>query len=173
MSLRKKSIKKYFKNIFNGGVVSNKVIWSMMKPFVTNEVYINGEETILEYANETITESSVLAEIFISHYINIVVKPSGKKPSHFVRDNNVSDTREALDLIVQPSLDYSNISRIKTTSKNHISSITSSGNACGTNPEEIFELLSSLDIKKAVGFDMIPPKLVKIAASVMCQPLSM
>ena len=144
----------------------------MMKPFLTNKGHINGEETILKYANETITESSVLAEMFISHYINIIVKTSGKKPSHFVRDNNVSDTREALDLIVQSYLDYSNINRIKTTSKNQISSITSSSNACGTNPEEIFELLSALDIKKAFGFDMIPPQLVKITGNVLCQPLS-
>ena len=32
--------------------------------------------------------------------------------------------------------------------------------------------LSAFDMKKAVGFDMIPPKLVKITASVLCQPLS-
>ena len=32
--------------------------------------------------------------------------------------------------------------------------------------------MSALGIKKAVGFDMIPPRLVKIAASVLCQPLS-
>ena len=57
------------------------------------------------------------------------------------------------------------------TSKNQIPSITSSSNALGTNPEEIFELLSGLDIKKTVGFDMAPPKFVKIAASVLCQPL--
>ena len=78
-----------------------------------------------------------------------------------------------MDLIVQSYLDHSSITRIKTTSKNQISSITSSSNACGTNPEKkIFELLSALDIKKAVGVDMIPPKLVKMAASVLCQPLS-
>ena len=94
------------------------------------------------------------------------------KKSHFARDNNISDTRKAIDLVVQMYLDHSSINRIKTTSKNQISSITSSSNACGTNPEEIFELLSALDIKKAVGFDMIPLKLVKIAASVLCQPLS-
>ena len=51
-------------------------------------------------------------------------------------------------------------------------SITSSSNVYVTNPEEIFELLSVLDIKKAVGFEMIPTKLVKMAASVLCQPLS-
>ena len=39
------------------------------------------------------------------------------------------------------------IDRIKTTSKNQISSITSSSYACGTNGEEIFELLSALDTK--------------------------
>ena len=44
--------------------------------------------------------------------------------------------------------------------------------ACGTNPEKITELLSGLDIEKAVGFDMTLPKFVKIAASVLCQPLS-
>ena len=44
--------------------------------------------------------------------------------------------------------------------------------ACGTNPEKITELLSGLDIEKAVGFDMTLPKFVKIEASVLCQPLS-
>ena len=159
---------KYFKNISTDGVVSNKNLWSMIKPFLANMGHINGEEIILKCDNETITESSVLAEMFNSHYINSVEKNS----SHFARDNNVSDTRQVIDLIVQLYLDHSSINRIKTTSKNEISSIKSSSNACGTNPEEIFELLSALDIKKAVGFDMIPLKLVKIAASVLCQPLS-
>ena len=61
---------------------------------------------------------------------------------------------------------------IKATFKIQIPSITSSSNVCETNPEEIFELLSAVDTKKALGFDMIPPKLVKMAASVLCQPLS-
>ena len=103
----------------------------MMKPFLTNKGHINGEEIILKCDNETITESSVLLEMFNSHYINIVEKTSGKKPSHFARDNNVSGTRQSIDLIAQSYLDHSSISRIKTTSKNQISSITSSSNACG------------------------------------------
>ena len=81
-------------------------------------------------------------------HINIVEKTSRKKPSHFARDKNVSDTRQAIDLIAQSYLDHSSIDRIKTSSKNQISSITSSSNVCETNPEEIFQLLSALDIKK-------------------------
>ena len=74
------------------------------------------------------SQSSVLAEMFNSHYINIVEKTSGKKPSHFVRDNNISDTRQAICLIVQSYLDHSSINRIKTTSKTQISAIASSTN---------------------------------------------
>ena len=76
-----------------------------MKPFLTNKGHINGERIILKCNNETITESSLLAEMFNSQYINNVEKTSRKKPSHFARDNNVSDTKQAVDLIVQSYLD--------------------------------------------------------------------
>ena len=71
------------------GVITNKNFWSMIKPFLTNKGHIDREEIILKCDNETITESWVLAEMLNSHYINIVEKTSGKKPSHFPRDNNV------------------------------------------------------------------------------------
>ena len=61
MSLKKKSVKKYFKNISKDGVIANKIFWSMIKPFLANKCHINGEEIILKFDNETITESSVLA----------------------------------------------------------------------------------------------------------------
>ena len=64
--------------------------------------------------------------MFNSHYINIVEKTSGEKLSHFTRDNNVSDTKQAIDSVVQSYLDHSSINRIKTNSKNQIPSITSS-----------------------------------------------
>ena len=148
MCLLERKALKYFKNISKGGVVSNKVFWSMMKSFLTSKGHINEEEIILKCDNETITENSLLAEMLNSHYINIVEKTSGKKPSNFARGNNVSDTRQAIDLIFQSYLDHSSMNPIKTTSKNQISSSTSSNNACGTNPEEIFALLSALDLKK-------------------------
>ena len=68
-----------------------------------------------------------------------------KRPNHFGRGNNVSDTRQTMDLIVQSYLDHSSINSSKTTSKNKIFIVTFSSNACETNAEEIFELLSSLD----------------------------
>ena len=73
-------------------------------------------------------------------------------PSHFASDNNVSGTTKAIDLIVELYFYHSSINRINTTSKNQIPSITSPSNAGGTNPEEIFELPSALDIKKSSLF---------------------
>ena len=43
---------------------------------------------------------------------------------------------------------------------------------CLTNPNEIWKVLKEIDTKKTVGFDIIPPKLVKIAVHVLCSPLS-
>ena len=70
MSLRKKSINKYFKNITKEGVVSTKTFWDMRKPFLTNKGHIDREEIILKCDNETIAESSVLAEIFITQVLS-------------------------------------------------------------------------------------------------------
>ena len=97
VSLRKKSIKKYFKHvsyfIFIFHVVTKEIFWSMIKPFLTDKGHVNNrEEIILKSDNETVTDNSVLAEMLNSHYINIVEKTSGKKPSHFASNNNISDT---------------------------------------------------------------------------------
>ena len=66
--------RKVLRNISKDGVARNKNVWSMIKPFLTNKCHINGEEIILKFDNETITEISVLGEMFKSHYINIVKK---------------------------------------------------------------------------------------------------
>ena len=39
LSLRRKSIKKYFKKISKDGIVTNKIFWSMIKPFLTILTY--------------------------------------------------------------------------------------------------------------------------------------
>ena len=110
---------------------------------------------------------------FNFHYIDIVEKSCGKKPSQCACDKNATNTRQAIHLVVQLYLDHPSINRIRTISKNQTSLITSSSNACGINPVGTFALLSAFDIKKAVRFDMIPPQLVKTAASVLYQHFSM
>ena len=85
----------------------------MIKTFPTNKDHINGEGIMLKCDNETNSDSSMLAEMLNSHYITIFEKTSGKKTSHFARDNNVSDARQVIDLIVQSYLGHSRINRIR------------------------------------------------------------
>ena len=79
MSLRRKSVKKHFKGISKDGAVTNKFFWNITKSFLTNKGHINGEEIILKCDNETVSGSSVLAEMFKSQYINIVEKTLEKR----------------------------------------------------------------------------------------------
>ena len=44
VSLRRKSIKKYLKNISKDGVVTDTKFWSMIKPFLANMGYPYGEK---------------------------------------------------------------------------------------------------------------------------------
>ena len=60
MSLRKKSIKKYFKNIAKTDVVTNKIFLSLIKRFLTNKGHIDREKTILKTDNEAIADSLVV-----------------------------------------------------------------------------------------------------------------
>ena len=60
MSLRKKSIKKYFKNIAKADVVTNKFFLSLIKPFLTNKGHVDRKKTILKTDNEAITDSLVV-----------------------------------------------------------------------------------------------------------------
>ena len=55
----------------------------MMKPFLTNKGHINGEEIILKCDNETITESSVLAEMFVQLTLQIMWVTFLSKPLRY------------------------------------------------------------------------------------------
>ena len=98
-SLTKKAKKKYFQNVSNQNSSTSKKFWNTVKPFMTNKGAISNEniiiknqmeesikvkgnenETLIE-ANELIREDKILVELFNKHYINIVEKTSGKKPS--------------------------------------------------------------------------------------------
>ena len=114
--------KKYFKNILKDVGVTNKIFGNIIKPFLTNKSHINTEEIIFKTDNETITDRSVLAEMFNSYH-----------QSPFAHDNNISDTIQAIDLIVQSCLDHSSITHIKTTPKYQISPLTSFNNFSRAN----------------------------------------
>ena len=82
VSLRKKAIKAHFKKATEKGVVSNRDFWNLVKPFLSNKGGLSGNDIALVKEGKVITDDYALTEIFNDHYVKIVEKTSGKKPSN-------------------------------------------------------------------------------------------
>ena len=168
VKIRKKSIKRYMDKISEKGIQTNKSFWNFIKPFMTNKGMIASNNITLIEGKNVITDEYKISQTFNRHYINIVEKSCGKKP------NKIGTTLGSLN-------DSDVISRIIKSYQNH-PSVLKITNKFGSDfisfdfqkvkPPEVKRLLKEIDIKKAVGVDTIPPKLIKIGADIIAEPLT-
>ena len=167
VSLRRKSIKKYFNDITNYGIATNKNFWNLIKPFLTNKGHLNHQDIMIFDGKKIITSETELVEVFSNRYINIVEKSFGKKSRHATRENNIENKRIAIQVIEKYFEVHPAIKQIQENFQHqHTPSIPY------TTIEEVRKLLKNVDDKKASGFDKLPLKLVKLAAGVLATPLS-
>ena len=61
--------------------MANKQFCKTMEPFLTNKGCLENNDIILLDGEEMITNDRILAKRFNEHYINIVERSSGLKPS--------------------------------------------------------------------------------------------
>ena len=59
VSIRKKSIKNYFKKIANETIVTNKNFWRIISPFLTNKRHLENAEFILIQDKKTISNENL------------------------------------------------------------------------------------------------------------------
>ena len=105
-----------------------------------------------------------LADLFSSHYINIVEISSGIKPETISSTCNISCTDE-IQHIVNLYKDHPSIKQIKNKiipDSNQIQVIYAFKHVTVDNMNK---LLNELDTKKTVGIDTIPTKLIKTASN--------
>ena len=76
VSLRRKCIKSYFRDVTKKGLFTNKSFWNFVKPFLTNKSCHTQNDIMLIDNGKVIVEERDLAETFNDHYINIVEKSS-------------------------------------------------------------------------------------------------
>ena len=79
LSLRRKAIKVYFKNVTKTDVRTNKDFWKLIKPFLTNKGFLENAEIMLAEKDNIVTEEKELVRIFNDHNINFVERSSGAK----------------------------------------------------------------------------------------------
>ena len=80
VSIRRKSIKRYFSNITSNVIVTNKIFWKAMKRFLINKGCLENSDVMLRDDEKMITDEKKLVQLFKDHYINIAKRSCGFKP---------------------------------------------------------------------------------------------
>ena len=144
VSLKRKSIKKYFNDITNYGIsliATYKNFWNLIKSFLTNKGQLNHQDITIFDGKKIITNETELVEVF--NYINIVEKSSGKKSRHVARDNDIENKRIAIQVIKKYCESQPSIKQIQENFQHqHITSIPYK------KTEEVKKLLKEVMPKK-------------------------
>ena len=168
VSLRKKAIRNHFKNATSNGLVSNQDFWNLVKPCLSNKGGgLHGTDITLVKEDKIITDDKELVKVFNDHYINIVEKSSGKKPSSIAEYALSSDDRFMVRLILQQYQNHRSALAIIQSVENPFN--TFSLHEVST---DVLRLLRAMHDKKFTGEDKIPPKLVHLAARELSVPLA-
>ena len=175
VSLRRETIKVYFNNVTKTGVQTNTDFWKLIKPFLTNKEFLENAEIMLAEMDKIVTEEKELVRIFNDHYINIVERPCGTKPTNVAKEQEIENKKsnwnwKAVEVFFKSFANHESIKAIK---ENNITKNLTAGNshlpkvsAC-----DVEQLLRNAD-SKSTGIDKIPPKLIKLSAKVLSKPLA-
>ena len=122
---------------------------------------LENSDIFLVHNNAIVTDEQELTEIFHDHYINLVEKSSGKKPTSLAKDTGISDDRQIVRLITEKYKNHPSILAIIQNPKQVMEGFTFQE----IENTEVTHLLKTLDGRKSTGEDKIPPKLVSLAAN--------
>ena len=156
--LLRQSKKEYFEEVTENG---GKRLWEVLKSFVTDKGSHGNEEFVLEENGELIKDSQNVSEIFNSYFTNIVEQTTGKPPVEIP----LSGTTDIIDDILSYYENHASILSIKEKCTNFSFKLPF------PTEEQIYDIIKSIDIKKATGVDLISPKVVKAAINVIHKPL--
>ena len=107
VSLRLKTIKRYFSNITSKGIVTKKEFWKTIRPFLTYKGCLENSDIMLINDDNMITDDKTLAKTFNEHYTNTVERSSGLKKEKMKFVNSLNTSRNILYSIINR---YKNIS---------------------------------------------------------------
>ena len=63
IALRRKCIKEYVHNISNNNIVTNKIFWNFIRPFLINKGLLNSSEIMLRKGKKIITDTRKIVQI--------------------------------------------------------------------------------------------------------------
>ena len=168
VKLRDKAIKSDFQNSFSNLKSNSKPFYDIMKPYLTNKGALCSSDITLIENDKIITDDTEIGNIFVDYYTNIVKHSSGKEPTS-IADSLPPGTNfdTIIDKICDQFQNHPSIRFIKN-STNHSHTFKFRF----VTEKEILKLLKSIDSKKAIGVDGIPPLILKLSAEILAKPLT-
>ena len=161
-SLNKSTKKAYFADISRKGFVSNKTFSNTVKPFLTNKGFPANENIAIKCNEEIISDTTKLAGIFNTHYINIVQKSSGTTPN--IKGNPENPLEDSIT-VKNLFNEYENHPSIINIKNQNLAKRFYETDFATTN--QINKIIKEVDPKIATGPDKIPPKIIKLSANVI------
>ena len=153
VSLRKKSIAKYFEN---NCAKQYRTFWRTISPFFSDKKFRNGNHTILREDEDTIVDSDEVAEIFNVYF--------SSKASEICFKDQHSTTEGA----ILAHDDHPSVIKIRDCYGENAHSF----NFEMVSHDCISKKLGMINVRKATGFDNIPAKLLRLAQNELTYPIT-
>ena len=132
---------------------NNKDFWNVIKPFISNKSRSYGNSIILSIDDNEYTDPAVISSKFKYYFTNIA-KGIGTE-DRFGTDDSIFSC-------IEEKKTHTSISRIKNLMNSK--QIDYEFSFSKVNAELVQKHINQLKSKKATGYDMIPPNLVKLGS---------
>ena len=151
-SIRRQSIRIYFEKHTED--VNNADFWKIMKPFLSEKSSKGSDDIILRESGTLLTDPYKVCDTFNDFYTTAAEKIG----FHDTIPNCLSSS----DILSYVRHKYSNHPSIIEIKSHRTEHMLFSFNH--TNEYEVEKIISKLDVKKAIGHDAVPVKIVKLGA---------
>ena len=102
---------------------TNQDFWKLIKPFLTNEGFLENVEIMLAEKGRIVTEEKELVRFFMEHCINIVKRSCATKPTNLAKEQEIEDNKKAIKITCRLFADHESIKTIKENNIKEISQL--------------------------------------------------
>ena len=117
-----------------------------------------------------ITDTKEIVQVLTDHYNNIVERSCREKPTSVAKQSYSTDDIQIVDHIIRRYEDHPCVRHIKKNVKTLKTLLLCS--LLTVSEQDVKKILKDLSTEKSTGVDMMPYKLVKLAANYLAEPLS-
>ena len=119
---------------------------------------------MLNHNNKIVCNDHELVKVFNEHYINIIEKSGGEKPSNKIKEYSFENDKQAIDIICNSYKNHPSILKIRNTYTITTKENSNDNTIFSFTSRDKISCLQKLNPRKAIGQDKIPLALIKMAA---------